>query len=89
MKRISFDDLKHFLQGRLDLDEFERILPKLEHLYGNELTKVQGLPEDVICLALSNDCAISCYVDFHAYDKLDQCKRQYSHMASQLTQRRK
>lgn len=84
MKRIPFDELKHFLQGRLDLDEFARILPKLEQLYGDELTRVQGLPEDVISLALSNDCAISTYVDFHATDKFDQCRSRYACISSRL-----
>lgn len=89
MTKVSFDELKRFLRGCVDLGDFERNLPQLKKLYGDRLDEVQGLPEDVVKLALSNDCAISCYTDFHTEDKLERCRERYGIMAGRLEKRRK
>ena len=76
--------VKACFKGALPLGLFFKTKSKIQEIYKEDQKDICALPEDIATLALSNDCAIGSYVDFHQDEKSSNLKKSYSFLSKKL-----
>jgi len=76
--------VKACFKGALPLSLFFKSKNKIQEIYKENQKDICALPEDIATLALSNECPIQSYVDFHQDEKSSNLKKSYSFLSKKL-----
>lgn len=68
----------------MSVADYHKLSPKIREIYQSSQKDICSLPTDVASLALSNNCDIHTYVDFHTTTKLEKEKNNYKNIVKNL-----
>lgn len=77
-------EIKARLSGFQTLEDEMALREKIRPEFIDSADKLYSLPGDIAALAVSNDCIISGYVDFHGSAKMNKAKDNYRMLISSL-----
>lgn len=84
-KNIDHSVYKEMLSDYMSVDDYHKLSHKIKEVYKTDAKDICSLPSDVATLALSNNCDIHSYVDFHTTTKLDSEKNNYKIIVNKLS----
>lgn len=77
-------EIKERLAGTQTLEDEITLREKVKTEFLKSFDTMCSLPGDIAALAVSNDCIISDYVDFHGSTKVNEAKSNYKMLISSL-----